>query len=153
MSDTVVSFIPKVCDFLPEQTEINAIEVVASDLFEGCTEISINKAYELPFFIDSGQNHEAIFCPKCDSEIKVEFWQQKMESCWVEQSRGFNFDVFSTQCCNEPLCINEFVYVPHQGFARFSVEVTNPKINRNEEMLAKLRELTKQEFCIVNAYY
>lgn len=55
MSDPVVSFIPKVCDFLPEQTVIEAIEAVVSDLFEGCTEISINKAYELPFFINSGQ--------------------------------------------------------------------------------------------------
>lgn len=153
MSDTVVSFIPKVCDFLPEKTEINAIEAVASNLFEGSTEISINKAYELPFFIDCGQNHEAIFCPKCNTEIKVEFWQQEMESSWVEHSRGFKFKVFSTQCCNESLSINDLVYVPHQGFARFSIEVTNPKTNRNEEMLAKLRELTKEEFCIVNAYY
>ena len=153
MSDNVTTFVPanptdKVSDeYLP------AIEEFLTQHYAGSTEIRINRAYEKPFFIDAGSDHESITCPTCGGDVPIPEWQAAMNACWVEKSQGYDLIPFAFSCCGTTHSPDQLQYVPHQAFALASFEVTNPSSTDHDTTLNFLMDLLSIQFSVVNARY
>lgn len=153
MSDSVTSFIPADPNFRVSDEALAEIENHLASRYSGSTEIQLNRAHEKPFFIDAGNNHESIKCPKCGSEVPTDEWQAAMSSCWVDASQGFDLLPSTLSCCGASVSPDALNYTPHQGFAMASFEITNPSTTEHLPTLDFLASLLKIDFRIVNAHY
>ena len=73
-------------------------------------------------FVDCGTNFETVRCPGCGTDIG-EWWTLAMEAGQELQFR----DLRATMpCCGLHTSLNELVYAPPMGFARFSLDALNP---------------------------
>lgn len=153
MSTVVVSFVPLRPDFEVATELVSKIEAHLSERYAGAREIQVNRAYEKPFFIDAGENHESIRCPSCGAEISAADWQDSMNACWDESCRGFDLKPFRFQCCGNECTPDRLRYSPYQGFAKASFEVTDPTIDDHEETEMFVAETLGTEVRTINARY
>ena len=153
MSTVVVSFVPLKADFEVATELVPAIESHLAERYAGAREIQLNRSHEKPFFIDAGENHESIECPACGNEIAAADWQESMNACWDEKSQGFDLKPFRFRCCGNECTPDKLLYVPYQGFAKASFEITDPTINNHEETERFIAEVLGTEVKTVNARY
>lgn len=96
-------------------------------------EVVVNHAIE---FFDCGGNFERTLCPRCQSEIPDDWWQDRMEEDYED---GFKLASYILPCCSAKTSLHALVYESSQTFGRFALEAQNPNIEILEE--AQKREL------------
>lgn len=75
-------------------------------------------------FIDAGSNFESISCPWCSAAVDVEWWQLQMDHAASSEFRDL---LTRTPCCDVTTSLNDLHYEWPQGFARWWLEVMNPR--------------------------
>jgi len=153
MSSEVVSFLPADSQFKVAADLLPEIEAYLANRYKNAREIQLNRAHEKPFFIDAGENHESIRCPLCDHEISDSDWQDTMNECWDEASQGFDLRPFLFKYCGGSTTPDRLIYVPHQGFAKTSFEISDPSETEHDEVEQLLADLLKTEIKTVVARY
>jgi hypothetical protein len=122
MSDNYIILIPESPTFVPAA----AAQEKAAELFRKLTgttsEIESETSQQIRF-IDCGANFEKILCPKCLTEISIDWWQD-----WMSEEADADFPLRPTAlpCCGAKYNLNELNYDWPQGFAIFSLQAMNP---------------------------
>jgi hypothetical protein len=80
--------------------------------------------HDEPVFWDAGGNFERVLCPSCGTEVATDWWQQRMFAAWDTGCRSLDV---TTLCCGAPTTLNDLVYEWPQGFARWVLEIKNPR--------------------------
>ncbi len=106
---------------LPRTAE--SLRTALADL-TGTSESRI-KDYGKLQFIDAGENHERIACPRCDHTFTTPEWHAWMDADWHGEE-GFHLHQHETPCCGASMTVNDLVYEWPQGFARWFVSARNP---------------------------
>ena len=75
-------------------------------------------------FIDAGSNFESISCPWCSAAVDVEWWQLQMDHAASSEFRDL---LTRTPCCDVTTSLNDLHNEWPQGFARWWLEVMNPR--------------------------
>lgn len=122
MSDFWIILIPEKAGYVPPDGKQNG----ALDAFRGLTGEAQKVAIKLSDrirFVDCGENFLHVSCPACGTELKMEWWQEKMENDW---DNGFRLAPITLPCCSAIRNLHELRYDWQQGFARFSLEAVNP---------------------------
>lgn len=124
MSDNWIIIIPESVDFIPtEEAQKRAVELF-SRLAPNADEVKASTTADVEF-IWCGGNFERVICPACGKELDTDWWVDCMDE---EAKVHFPLEQLEMPCCRAKLSLNELKYEWPQGFARFSVEVMNPKI-------------------------
>jgi len=140
MSDTIYRIIPKNPDFSLPNSYIKQLVTLLERSIVSYDEVSWQK-FENPTFIDCGGNFTFVSCPSCNEVIPDEIWGDMMTKCYEDSH--FNSLETTTPCCNFPTTLNDLNYDWDCSFARFTIEILNPKkpIEWNEKGLVGLEEL------------
>jgi hypothetical protein len=137
MSDVVFRIISKNEKFVPSSLIHSEIRKIVQDLI-GSSDLNIKQLDQVEF-IDQGSNFEAIECPKCKSDLEIDWWQENME-----RANGINFINLDLDlpCCNNKSNLNELKYIMPAGFAKFLIEILNPTDTQlTEGQLIELEKL------------
>ncbi len=124
MSDIIYRVIPDHYAFFPENPLNIEGAIKILEMYLDAEKIS-SKSYENPAFIDCGTNLESILCPYCESNIDFDVWQEMMDKCFKKSS--FNDLSINLLCCNNNSTLNNLKYYWDCGFAKFVIEIFNPK--------------------------
>lgn len=100
-------------------------------------------------FIGCGANLSSVTCPRCQRELDMEWWTQRMDE--YEEGRGFVFRPFVAPCCGAALTLQDLVYDWPCGFGRFVMDVMNPNIGLLTE--AQVDELARIFECPIRVVY
>ena len=124
MSDSWIVLIPEDPHYVPESAAQVRAKTKLAELAPGADEVTAKVNDQVQFF-DCGENFSRVFCPSCNAEISMEWWQAKMGEDW---SDGFKLNKFAVPCCGNLHTLHELVYDWPQGFGLFSLEAMNPLI-------------------------
>jgi hypothetical protein len=106
----------------------NAAQTQALELFArllpAADEVRSNTSPDVRF-IDCGDNFENVSCPACGALLEIEWWQVQMEQ---DFDNGFRLRPLQLPCCGQVRGLHQLVYQWPQGFARFSMQARNPRI-------------------------
>ncbi|MBO9702163.1 MAG: hypothetical protein J7604_18280 [Sporocytophaga sp.] len=122
-------------NYNPTNNQIESTLEVLAQEYPNC-EITL-EIYDLIEFIDQGQNFKSVLCNKCQKELSIEFWQDKMSESYDHSH--FENMAFRTECCNLVTNLNDLIYEGDCGFGSFRIAINNaePDVNK-EEPLARL---------------
>jgi len=124
MSDYWIILIPAQADFIPTtEARRDALRLFRA-LAPRAAEVKEELTEDVRF-IDCGSNFEHVRCPDCDEELKMAWWQEKMDE---EAKGGFPLRSFDLPCCDGRSSLERLKYDWPQGFARFSIEAEDPII-------------------------
>jgi hypothetical protein len=123
MSDNFLVVIPTDPSWQPEDDGADRAGNVVADMMPDAEEVEGFITEEVEFF-DAGENLDRVKCPFCATEIS-EWWADAMDAA---ADVGFADLGVVTPCCGKPTSLNDLVYEMPQGFARFSISVTEPDI-------------------------
>jgi hypothetical protein len=124
VSDTYFILIPKSPKFTPTPAAIKTAVALFKKIAPDADEIESKTTRQIRF-IDCGENFQSIACPKCDSELDLDWWQD-----WMSEEASANFPLrpAALPCCGAKVTLNDLKYDWPQGFARFSLKAMNPNI-------------------------
>ena len=103
--------------------DLSKVDIVVSDNVE---------------FIDQGSNFNGITCPRCKSEIDMEWWQDSMGTASESNFESLNFLL---PCCEEVCSLNDLEYDWPAGFAKFSIQISNLKGEVDSSIVQKLEDI------------
>ena len=137
MSDDYLILIPRDPLFVPEAQARDRAKALLEEIItpEG-KQVRCEVSDEVQF-IDCGANFERVLCPFCRQEIDLSFWRDAMDEAYAT---GFNDLSLELACCHRQSSLNDLLYDAPQGFARFSLEVMNPKEDIEGEDFERLEE-------------
>ena len=123
MSDDVLRIVPKDPSWQPDhETAIRVAELVRDTVpldQSGWVETRFADQSEL---VDCGPDLERIGCPVCGEEIAWEWFSDEMDH------RDPHLPLDRTApCCGAAITLNDLVFEPPMAFARFTVEIWNPR--------------------------
>jgi len=130
MSDNWIALIPRDPRYVPSTPQ----RMQARDLFRRLApkadEITIIVGDDIRFF-DCGANLERITCPSCNSDISLEWWQDRMKD--DSDNGSFKLQAYPMPCCSATHTLNELKYDWQQAFGRFAIEAMNPDLGELDE--------------------
>lgn len=94
--------------------------------------------YDHITLIDAGENTTRVTCPRCGSDIDVDWFFDLIE----ENGESFNELDVSVPCCNAIVSLDALHYDWPVGFARFEVSAMNPTRARYELDAQELAEVS-----------
>ena len=126
MSDHWIILIPENAGFVPlEDKQRLALEKLRQ-LTPDADETEIEKTDNIRFEY-CGENFSKIICPACGKIIDMNWWQEKMDKDYGDDS-GFKLASYKMPCCGAAKTLHDLNYYFQQGFARFSLSSMNPNI-------------------------
>ena|SRR5450631_717952 len=125
MSDHSIVIVPRDPSFVPTDEQQQRVVGVLNRIAPAAESVTVEASPEVRFF-DCGQNFEGLSCPHCESEISVEWWQDRMDD--DTDGSGFRLGTYETPCCEALVTLNELIYDWPQAFGRFCWTVQNPNI-------------------------
>lgn len=126
MSDHWIRIVPALPDHVPALQDIAAAKALFAQLAPEADEIVANEHEHIQFF-DCGGNLEAIVCPRCKSQIELDWWGDKMNADF-DGTSGFKMKKYELPCCSANFTLNELSYSFHQAFGQFALSAMNPNI-------------------------
>lgn len=148
MSDTLLKIIPTEPSYVPDGLSESRGKVYLEKFF-GANHVEFIQTQDVAF-IDPGQNFEKIFCDICDSEIDSEYWGEKVDSASLNK---FGDLTFLSPCCGNRTSLNSLRYEWPAGFARFSIQITNPKVELSNQNIQELKVILNTPLRILQAHY
>ena len=125
MSDNWIALVPEDPGFVPPAETHQPAIAMFQEIAPEADEIEIKLTETIQFF-DCGANFEKITCPKCEKELPIDWWQDRMDDDY--ENNGFRLSEYSAPCCNESIRLDELRYDWPQAFARFGIDAMNPNI-------------------------
>lgn len=123
MSEHFITLIPADPYFTPADGAFNkARELFAA--FLATAEDTEGRIGDEVQFVDQGENFERVSCPKCGSELSIDWWQQAMNKSY--ESRFQHLEVI-TPCCGHNTSLNDLDYRWPAGFARCYLRARGPQ--------------------------
>jgi hypothetical protein len=119
MSVSYLRIIPTQPDWVPEDDAAQALEAAVHEKFSEFGDVTATDHGEI-IFVDQGEGFEWARCPKCGSEIDLDWWGEMMDG--AAESDFEHLDVRPV-CCGKNVSLNDLEYHQPAGFARFVVEV------------------------------
>lgn len=165
MSDNWLIFIPTSPSYVPPVgVRDEALELFRS-MVTGADEVNA-LVYDKVFFIPSGENLSTAFCPRCGSELPVEWWKRAMNLAGgIDPDAGENNtrdwrisdDLSSLEvtvpCCGASMSLNDMNYDWPSGFAHFALEALWPPGDLTEEQIARLEAVLGCKLRKIWAHY
>ncbi|WBW98382.1 hypothetical protein [Oceanirhabdus sp. W0125-5] len=135
MSNNILKVIPKDYKFIPTLDDRHEIEeFLRINLLAHEVKIKVFKNVE---FVDQGSNFESIVCPYCGFDISIDWWHEKMSAAYENLFEDLNV---ITPCCKNSSTLNDLKYILSAGFAKFMIEISNPKLKLNEELIDTIEQ-------------
>ena len=153
MSTTIISFMPSDPMHIVTDDDARTVENFLANAYAGSATIQSKLSYRRPFFIDAGENHGDIRCPKCNESVAIEQWQELMDRCWIDSDRGFDLTAATLNCCDTNLPLHHLVYFPAQGFAMAAFQLTDPTVSDHEAAGVEIARLLNTRICVVQSRY
>ena len=132
MSDQLLQLIPESADFQPELEAAEAAQALL-EAFAPAGDASA-RFLDTVTFIHPATNWSGVECPKC-SEYLEDWWGEEMTA---RSKTHFHDLQATTPCCQTALSLNDLDYVWPAGFARFVLQVMNPKMDLTTEQQRQL---------------
>jgi hypothetical protein len=137
MSDHFIVIVPRDPSLVPTDEQQQQRVVGVLNRIAPTAESVTAEAWPDVRFFDCGQNFKGLSCPRCESEISVEWWQDRMDD--DTDGDGFRLSAYEAPCCEAPVNLNELIYDWPQAFGRFCWTVQNANIGElNEAAKAEL---------------
>jgi hypothetical protein len=123
MSDNFLLLIPENPAWVPSATAREAAVRMLQQALPFADDVSSQATDEVRF-VDCGANFESVRCPRCGTDLG-EWWTLAIEAAHVLNFR----DLQATMpCCAARVSLNDLVYSWPMGFARYTLQATNPMI-------------------------
>jgi hypothetical protein len=133
-ADRLQRAMQRICEIAPEADE---------------TKMTVSKQ---PQFFDCGANLERITCPSCQQELRVDWFQDRMDADY--DGTGFRLNTYRTPCCDRPHSLNELLYEWPAGFGMCSLEVMNPNIGLlSDEQRREIEEIVGLPLRVIYQHY
>jgi hypothetical protein len=126
MSDNWIILIPEKAGFVPPEEKQKLALAKLRELTPGADEVEIEKTDKVRFEF-CGENFTKITCPACSKIIEMDWWQNKMDKDYGDNS-DFKLMPYQLPCCGATKTLHDLNYYWQQGFARFSLSSMNPNI-------------------------
>lgn len=149
MSDNILKLIPSSPNYLPGKESIDQAVSLLKISIPSIVDIKVMVSEKVRF-IDSGTNWERILCPNCSAPIDMEWWQNAMDKAF---KNGFRDLCINVPCCGSETTLNDLRYDWPAGFARFSIEIHNPRIEIPNEVLKRLEAILGVSLRKIWAHY
>jgi hypothetical protein len=148
MSADILRIIPADPDYVPDAGSQQMALALFSSFVAKADSVNVIVNDDISF-IDPGENWESVSCPACGADLGA-WWQEAAE---VAYQNGFTDLNISVPCCGAEGSLNDLIYVPPAGFARFVLEATNPVNDVNAAQLSLLAGMMKCQIRKVMARY
>jgi transcription elongation factor Elf1 len=146
VSDTILKIISTIPAYVPNDAQLERTKNLLSKYYNpACVEFEVTDSIE---FIDQGSNFETVSCNICGQEISAGEWQDQMNKAFEVEFRDLSFQT----SCQHQTSLNDLNYSWPAGFARFSIRISNPQ-NEFDENLEQLKEILGTEVRIIWAHY
>ncbi|MEV0564888.1 hypothetical protein [Dactylosporangium sp. NPDC050588] len=125
MSDFYASAIPTNATWQPTPEAANEAEAYVWRVFpdpDGVQQEVTVEFYDRITAVDAGENLERITCPRCGSDIPVDWYSDLLE----ETEGEFDNLNVTVPCCSAPVPLDTLGFDWPCGFARFEIAVANP---------------------------
>jgi hypothetical protein len=132
MSDNFLRIIPVDVDCVPDAESVRLSTSLPESLLPKSDRIAFKKWTGVQF-VDQGRLFERVSCPKCEGELDLDWWGDRMSSKWNENSKQFESLDVETPCCLFKTSLNDLKYDRPAAFARCPLEVTNPNRDLTDE--------------------
>ena len=127
MSDTILRLHAADPDYRADGGTAARAKRAAQLMFPGADDVQV-EVYPKVTLIDCGENLERIVCPHCGATISVEWWGARMDELADDGWENADVDASTpSPCCGEPVTLRSLIYQWPMGFARFTVDVWNPR--------------------------
>jgi len=92
-------------------------------------------------FVDQGFPGLSIHCPLCRQKLTAEWWKAVLSKAF--DGEGFTDLIVVVPCCQNPVSLDDLVYDPLVGFARYGLEARSPNVydERAREILSELEKV------------
>ncbi len=122
MSDNYLLLIPTDPHYIPSPGQVQrALAIIAANPLDSQPEVVITENVD---FIFGGTNLEAVYCPRCRSEIDWDWWSDVMNHACRDKYRDL---ALTTPCCGLETNLNELQYYWPAGFAKFRISFLSPR--------------------------
>lgn len=149
MSDIVLKIISSTVDFLPSHHLADSAASFLRQVFPDADEVYFNISNDIRF-IDAGANWGKIICPNCGREIDGTWWREAIEKAY--ENRFSDLKVV-LPCCGTTSSLALLKYEWPVGFARFVLNVRNPKNEIDDQTKKSLESLLRTSILVVWALY
>ena len=148
ISSSVLKIISTNPSYVPEKKQLDDIKVFLAKLYKTeNTEYVLTEAVE---FVDQGGNFESVTCNLCGHNINIESWQNELDKA---SEKHFTDLIFITPCCKRKTSLNDLIYKSPAGFAKFVINISDPKKELTETELKKLQNIAGTKLRVVWAHY
>jgi hypothetical protein len=127
MPDNWIVLIPEDPFLVPAEERQREAEALLWRLAPASDEVSSTSSDGVVFY-DCGQNFGSVSCPTCGQLLSLDWWRDWMDEDYAE--KGFRLVPRSLPCCGRNATLNQLTYRWAQGFAKFSLQATNPNIGQ-----------------------
>jgi hypothetical protein len=121
MSDNWIALIPEDPHFVPAQAKQDRARERFAEIAPDADKIEL-KISDTVLFFDCGQNFRRVFCPACQTELPMPWWQERMDE---DYEGSFKLAAYTTPCCGTRCTLHELRYDWPQGFGRFALDALN----------------------------
>ena len=148
MSDTFLKLISTSPDFTPKKLNQDKAEEFLKTLFKN-TKVEFIKTDNIEF-VDQGVNFESISCNYCGRDITIENWQSAMDKAYKSNFKNLSF---ITPCCHKITTLNDLLYHPPAGFAKFVISIPNPPVDITDKEIKELEGILGTKVRKIWAHY
>jgi len=149
VSENLLKIIPSSPTYIPGKGRVEEALARIKEAFAFTDNIRVVIS-ESPRFIDQGTNFERIICPNCNAILNTCWWQSAMDKA---HRNGFNNLRIKVPCCGTETNLNELKYEWPAGFARFSIEISNPEIDLSDSTFHELEFVLGSSLKKIWAHY
>jgi hypothetical protein len=138
MSDDFIVLVPRDPSWVATSDVQQRVTTILKRLAPSADSITPEVSEAIRFH-DAGANFEHIRCPRCGSEISIDWWQDRMDD--DSEGDGYRLSSYATPCCGEPLTLSDLTYEWPQAFGRTSWTVQNSNLGElNQAAKAELEK-------------
>lgn len=138
MSDNWYILIPQDPQYVPTTSQQSKARQRFRELAPMADEVVVETFRAIRFF-DCAANFQAVSCPKCRSELDMDWWMDRMNADYED---GFQLNAYDMPCCAHSATLHDLIYDWPQGFGRFALRARNPGIDRlNPSQVSEFEQL------------
>ncbi len=123
MSENWLRLIPTAPDWVPDRVAEARAKATLRKQAPKAHDLSTETFAEITF-VDCGGNFQGIYCPHCDAEVPITWWQKAMNAA---QESGFLSLQVTMPCCGGSASLNDLRYDWPMGFARWELVAFSPE--------------------------
>lgn len=149
MSDNVLKLIPTSPRHVPSSAASEQATAILRATFPSADDVRVQVSDQVRF-VDPGANWGRVRCPFDATELSADWWQAAMDRAL---QNGFEDLSVTLPCCGRTASLNELHYEWPAGFARFSLEVRNPRGDLDAEDMNRLERALGTSLTKIWAHY